>query len=58
MAKYSKAAREAFNAERARHTAYWTEHLEDSFRNAFTWTEHILNQKYRRSPSPANIKKP
>jgi hypothetical protein len=58
MAKYSKAAREAFNAERARHAAYWTEHLDDSFRNAFTWTEHILNQKYRRSPSPANIKKP
>jgi hypothetical protein len=58
MAKYTKAAREAFNAERARHAAYWTEHLDDSFRNAFTWTEHILNQKYRRSPSPANIKKP
>ncbi|WAB85459.1 hypothetical protein OSE17_09770 [Pantoea agglomerans] len=58
MAKYTKAAREAFNAERARHATYWTEHVEDSFRNAFSWTEHIKNNKYRRSPSPANIKKP
>lgn len=55
MARYSKATRDAFNAERARHAAYWTEHVEDSFRNAFSWTEHIKNNKYRRSPSPANI---
>jgi len=55
MARYSKAARDAFNAERARHAAYWTEHVEHSFRNAFSWTEHIKNNKYRRSPSPANI---
>lgn len=55
MARYSKAARDAFNAERARHAAYWAEHVEDSFRNAFSWTEHIKNNKYRRSPSPANI---
>lgn len=55
MARFSKAARDAFNAERARHAAYWTEHVEDSFRNAFSWTEYIKNNKYRRSPSPANI---
>lgn len=55
MARYSKAARDAFNAERARHAAYWAEHVEDSFRNAFSWTEHIKNNKYRRSHSPTNI---
>lgn len=55
MVKYSKAAREAFNAERARHAAYWMEHVEDSFRTPFSWAENIRGSKYRRTPKPANI---
>ncbi len=57
MSRYSKAAREAFKAERERQLVYWMELVEHSFRNTFSWTNNILNSKYRRSPSPANIKK-
>lgn len=55
MARYSKAAREAFNADRARQAAYWLEHLEDSFSSPFSWAVNIKESKYRRSPKPANI---
>lgn len=55
MIKYSKAAREAFNEHKARQAAYWQEHLEDSFRSPFSWTNNIKESKYRRSPKPANV---
>jgi len=55
MARYSKAAVKAFNAERARQAAYWQEHLEDSFSSPFSWAVNIKESKYRRSPKPANI---
>lgn len=55
MAKYSKAAREAFNEHKARQAAYWLEHLEDSFRSPFSWTNNIKGSKYRRSAKPANV---
>lgn len=52
--KYSKASRDAFNAERARQTAYWMECVEDSFRFPFSWSANIKDSKYRRTPASAN----
>lgn len=52
--KYSKASRDAFNAERARQTAYWMERVEDRFRSPFSWAANIKDSKYRRTPTPVN----
>lgn len=47
--KYSKSAKAAFKAEKARKEAYWLELVENSCRKTFSWFEATTSNKYRRN---------
>lgn len=49
MKGYSKAAREAFNAEREKQAKAWEEKVNDSFTSPFSWTASAVNNKFRRN---------
>lgn len=49
MRGFSKAARDAFNADKARRAAYWQQLTEYSFITPFSWTDKVINGVYRRN---------